>query len=180
MVGFSGLVGGSDPSRVNDVSSKLLTIVVQAAQHERGVMDSFHGDHFLLTFNASRPVASSLAAAIRTANAVVDEVRCDPRLRKCVGVAAGAAIGKALVGILGIDGHRRLSVIGSVYRQAIALQAVSSQFIQKTTTIQSRHDRNITTMTGCVIEESALREIGECGMYTVSYTHLTLPTKRIV
>ena len=166
MVGFGGLVaemGGSRSQRVNDVSSKLLTIVVQAAQRERGVMDSFHGDHFLLTFNASRAVASALAAAIRTANAVAEDVRRDARLRGCLGVAAGAAIGKALVGTLGIDGHRRLSIVGSAYRQAIALQAVSSQFIQKTA--QGGGDRSNASMTGCVIEESAMREIGECGMY---------------
>jgi hypothetical protein len=76
LMGFGALLS-KDASktrqqRINDLTARLLTAVVSAAQAEKGVMDSFHGDHFVLTFTASRPVVSALAAAVRTA-AVVQE-----------------------------------------------------------------------------------------------------------
>eukprot|EP00658_Telonema_sp_P-2_P006747 TRINITY_DN12546_c0_g1_i2.p1 TRINITY_DN12546_c0_g1~~TRINITY_DN12546_c0_g1_i2.p1 ORF type:complete len:257 (-),score=54.53 TRINITY_DN12546_c0_g1_i2:120-890(-) len=116
----------SRAQRINEVSTTLLTLAVASAHEERGVMDSFHGDHFVITFNASRAVAGPLAAAVRTANAFIRRVRSDPQFGGCA-VAAGAASGRAQVGTFGIDGYRRMSVVGAV-----------------------------------------------------SYTHLTLPTKRIV
>ena len=161
LLGFNNLVGDrSAPraQRIQDVTSRLLSVIVAAAQKERGVMDSFHGDHFILTFNASRAVAGSLAASIRTANVVGDEFRHDPILRNCIGVASGAAIGKAQIGTLGIDGFRRLSVVGAAYRAAIALQGVASQFLYKTP-MRRGH------VSGCVVDESAIKEIVDCGMY---------------
>ena len=147
------------PQRINDVTCRLLSIVVASAQREKGVMDSFHGDHFMLSYNASRVVGNGLIAAVHTANSVCDEVRRDKHFSGCNGVAAGAASGKAQVGTLGVDGHRRFSIVGPVYRSAISLQAVSAQFLQKTTSwIEG-------ALSGCIVDEPAVKEIGECGLY---------------
>ena len=164
LVGFNRVAlnqAGLRPQRINDVTSRLLSIVVAAAQREKGVMDSFHGDHFVLSYNASRVVGNGLMSAVRTASSVCDEVRRDGRFSGCCGVAAGAASGKAQVGTLGIDGHRRFSIVGPVYRNAIALQAVCAQFLQKTA---GRGGRKI-PQSGCIVDEAAVKEIGECGLY---------------
>ena len=52
LVGFNRVAldrPGLRPQRIGDVTSHLLGIVVAAAQSERAVMDSFHGDHFVLS-----------------------------------------------------------------------------------------------------------------------------------
>ena len=169
LVGFAPLVA-SEPGvpraqRINDLTMRLLTIVVTAAQREKGVMDSFHTDHFILTFNASRPVGDALAAAVRTAAAIQDEVSHDAHFRGSLGIAAGAAIGKAHVGTLGIDGHRRLSVVSPAYRTAIALQGVCAQFLLKTAGLHRQSGMPSTA--GCVIEQGSLIEVNSssCGIY---------------
>ena len=146
--------------RIHEISAQLLTIVVAAAQEERGVMDSFHGDHFILTFNASRAVAGALGAAVRTAGAISVAVRHDSMFRGSLGLSAGAASGKTHVGTLGIDGHRRLSVVGHAYRSAVGLQGVCAQFMQRTAT---RKSGGVTA--GCVVDEQALKEISSSGIY---------------
>ena len=167
LTGFNGLVFGnghnSRPQRIFDVSTQLITIVVRQAQKERGVMDSFHGDHFILTFNASRAVAGSLGAAVRTAGNIEHEIRKDNLLSASVGVSAGAASGKAFVGTLGIDGYRRMSVVGPVFRMAVALEGVGAQFIYRTAPMWRNHPA--APASGCVVDETALKEIVNCGMY---------------
>ena len=170
LVGFSGLLssdssGSPRPQRINDITARLLTIVVAAAQAEKGVLDSFHGDHFMLTFNASRPVASALAAAVRTSADVQGEVSEDPHFRGSLGVAAGASIGRAHVGTLGIDGHRRLSIICGAYRSAIGLQGVCAQYLQKSVGIKKH---TMPSVAGCVLDQKSLVEIdsNSCGIYT--------------
>ena len=144
--------------KVNVISTSLLTAAVACSHAERGVMDSFHGDHFTITFNASRVVAGPLAAAVRAANSFIFNVNENPSLGGPVkGVAAGAAAGKAHVGSLGIDGHRRMSVVGEVYRTATALQQASLQFLRMSGHLGLRE--------GCMVEESAERELGSCGIH---------------
>ena len=139
--------------RINEISTALLTMAVACAHSERGVMDSFHGDHFVLTFNASRAVAGPLAAAVRTANTFIQVVRSDPQLSGCV-VAAGAASGRAQVGTFGIDGYRRMSVVGEAYRNATALQLAAVQFL--------RMNSHAGLDSGCLVDETALKELGSC------------------
>ena len=143
--------------KINDISTSLLTIAVACSHRERGVMDSFHGDHFTLTFNASRAVAGPLAAAVRTANNFIFEVSENAVFWPVKGVAAGAAAGKAHVGTFGIDGYRRMSVVGDVYRAAIALQHASVQFL--------RINEHLGIQEGCMVEESAVKELGNCAIH---------------
>ena len=156
LVGFHTLCTpdrNTRPGKVLELSNALLTLAVKCAHEERGVMDSFHGDHFILTFNASRPVAGPLSAAVRAANAFIEEVQSRAQFADSPGVAAGAASGRAQVGTLGIDGYRRLSVVGDVYKNASALQLAAVQFL--------RMNRGITPV-GCMVHESSIKELGSC------------------
>ena len=130
VLGFHHLCGHKS-HRIHDLSTALLSLAVYCAHHERGVMDSFHGDHFTITFNASRAVAGPLAAAVRTANDFIHRLSADKDLQLSTAtVAAGAAGGKAHIGTFGIDGYRRMSVIGAPYRAATALQLAAAQFLR--------------------------------------------------
>ena len=148
----------SRSQRIHDVTTTLLTMVLGCAHNERGVMDSFHGDHFVLTFNASRAVAGPLTAAARTANAFIRQVRADDGLAARGGmVAAGAAAGRSHVGTFGIDGYRRMSVIGDAYRNATALQHAAAQFLR----MNGREAAGRGGLReGCLVDEAARKELG--------------------
>ena len=159
LVGFHALVApdpqASRTQRIHDVSTELLELAVACAHSERGVMDSFHGDHFVLTFNASRAVGTPLAAAVRTANAFIAEVHGSGTFDGCRGVAAGASAGRAVVGTFGIDGYRRLSVVGEVYRNAHALQQAAVQLLRM-------NQQAVLGREGCMVDGPALKELGSC------------------
>ena len=154
LVGFHEMCAPSRQSnrtrRMQDITTSLLTLAVASSHGERGVMDSFHGDHFTITFNASRVVAGPLAAAVRTGNSFIRQVRAE--LNVAAGsVAAGAAVSRAHVGTFGIDGYRRMSVIGDGYRAATALQLAAVQLLRMS---QGRVGE------GVFVGSSALKELG--------------------
>jgi class 3 adenylate cyclase len=159
LLGFHGLCAPernvSRAQKINELSTDLLELAVACAHGERGVMDSFHGDHFTLTFNASRAVSGPLAAAVRTATAFIAGVSESTRYGGCGGVAAGAASGRAHVGTFGIDGYRRMSVVGEVYRTANMLQTAAVQLLRM----------NAGMRAGCMIEEAALKELGHGALH---------------
>ena len=161
LVGFHGLCAPDRAStraaKINELSTALLTLAVTCAHGERGVMDSFHGDHFVLTFNASRAVSGPLAAAVRTAGAFIAGVYENERFAGCGGVGAGAAAGRSHVGTFGIDGYRRMSVVGEAYRTANGLQQAAVQLL--------RMNRGVDMREGCLVEEAALKELGNCGVH---------------
>ena len=174
LIGFHRLCASDRPStkasNVHDVSTALLSAVVACAHQERGVMDSFHGDHFILTFNASRVVAGPLAAAIRTAHLIIEEVNEDASFNNCLGIAAGASAGRAHVGTFGIDGYRRLSVIGEPFRQATLLQQAAVQILR----INNDGSSAATPLlcNGCLIEEPALKEIANSAFHAQAVGNL--------
>jgi hypothetical protein len=161
LVGFHGLCAphrqASRAQRIQEVSTELLSLAVACAHRERGVMDSFHGDHFVLTYNASRAVGTPLAAAVRSGNLFIEEVRGCDVFNGCGGVAAGAAAGRAVVGTFGIDGYRRLSVVGEAYRSAVGLQQAAVQFL--------RMNRDLVEREGCVVDGLGAKELGTCSLW---------------
>ena len=162
LVGFHAMCGPERrvgrAQKIDELTTALLTLVLACSHAERGVMDSFHGDHFILTFNASRAVAGSLVAAVRTANAFISAVYDSSEFTGCKGVAAGAAVGRASVGTFGIDGYRRMSVIGEVYRNANALQHAAVQFLRM-------NGRHLLRDGGCLVDEPTSRELGSCAVH---------------
>ena len=161
LVGFHVLCAphrqASRAQRIQEVSTELLSLAVACAHRERGVMDSFHGDHFVLTYNASRAVGTPLAAAVRSGNLFIEEVRGCDVFDGCGGVAAGAAAGRAVVGTFGIDGYRRLSVVGEAYRSAVGLQQAAVQFL--------RMNRDLVEREGCVVDGLGAKELGSCAFH---------------
>ena len=168
--------------KIDELTSALLSLVIACSRAERGVMDSFHGDHFTITFNASQAVAGPLVAAVRTANEFIKAVNDSSEFAGCNGsgrrtrlpkgeppgmsrapvsitpIAAGAAVGRASVGTLGIDGYRRVSVIGEVYRNACGLQQAAVQFLRMNGTHLLRGG-------GCLVDEPATRELGSSAVH---------------
>jgi class 3 adenylate cyclase len=66
-VGFHAAALRDGAAALSQISETLTAIVVAAVAAERGVVDSFHGDQFLLTFNAAAPCATHATRAPRCA-----------------------------------------------------------------------------------------------------------------
>ena len=58
VVGFHAAALRDGALRLGNIAEALTALVAAAATEERGVVDSFHGDHFLLTFNAASSCAT--------------------------------------------------------------------------------------------------------------------------
>jgi class 3 adenylate cyclase len=110
-------------------SHALLTSIVRtAAQTNRGVVDTFYGDHFTVTFNASAAAAAHSSKAATFCNAVLakaaGESVCPGRFD---GISIGAASGMAMVGNLGDSQLKRFSIVGPVLTRAMELERMAKR-----------------------------------------------------
>jgi class 3 adenylate cyclase len=123
MVGFHGVALRDSAARLVSISEALTSLVVHAVGEERGVVDSFHGDHFLLTFN----VASSCAAHIIRAS--VCALRIGQRAAGAFGelglrIAGGVATSPVRLGNLGCKDSRRFSIVGAAVPKSFVLEGL--------------------------------------------------------
>jgi class 3 adenylate cyclase len=123
MVGFHGVALRDSAARLVSMSEALTSLVVHAVAEERGVVDSFHGDHFLLTFN----VASSCATHIIRAS--VCALRIGQRAAGAFGelglrIAGGVATSPVRLGNLGCKDSRRFSIVGAAVPKSFVLEGL--------------------------------------------------------
>jgi class 3 adenylate cyclase len=121
VVGFHGASLRDGALRLGNIAEALTMLVTGAVGEERGVVDSFHGDHFLLTFNAASSCATHAIRAARCA------LRVGQRAAAAFGelgvrVAGGVASGPTRCGTLGSKDARRFSIVGAAVPQAFALE----------------------------------------------------------
>jgi len=128
--GGGGLVMSSTTMPTNSsvdylqrIHSLICAVVESAANAERGIVDSFQGDHFIVTFNAARPVASIAQSAATVAMRIADEgERIETVLGRHHPFTMGLAMGRALVGNMGTDTMKRLCTVGRVVPEAVLLE----------------------------------------------------------
>ena len=112
-----------DPLDTNDglaLCSQIVGAVVKEARSQKGVIGLFHGDRFLVTFNASCPAASPAKRAAIVALKISDALKA----LKMKG-SFGVAFGKATCGNIGSSDLKGYSVIGPVVVQAVALERLA-------------------------------------------------------
>ena len=102
--------------------TKIAESVLSVANAFRGVIDSFHGDHFVISFNVAKPNPEGPQKSARCA---LELIKRNPKGAKC---AIGIATGRAIVGNLGTATLKRLSVIGPVYTKAMSLARLCRRF----------------------------------------------------
>jgi hypothetical protein len=117
-VGFHAVVFREATAALLATSDALTSCIVAATAAERGVVDSFHGDQFLLTFNAAAPCGTHATRAPRCALRIAHKVHDACNLT----LTAGVACGPARCGTLGCRDARRFSIIGCAAPQAAALE----------------------------------------------------------
>ena len=149
------VVNASVPSSVDTPVSTLTSAIASIAAAHKGVVDSFHGDRFVISFNAVRNNAEGPSKAARAALKIIrkcsqaleiiaaegrgrgggrggparrvsDSNNTKNEIDPRIDLALGIATGRASVGSLGCDKMKRFSIIGPVYSKATALQRMAS------------------------------------------------------
>ncbi|KAJ9445032.1 hypothetical protein DIPPA_29277 [Diplonema papillatum] len=101
-----------------------LDTVTRMVAAEKGIVDTFQGDHFTCLFNVARPVATHVVSAGRCAAALGAELKATNSLNLTIGIATGPCV----VATMGTDSMKRLNVVGAPYLQAIVLERLCKQY----------------------------------------------------
>ena len=104
---------------------RLVELVERCAHDEKGVMDAFQGDHFVLTFNAARAVGAPGRNGALVGLCIEEGARRD-------GLALGQfsmglSVGRALVGNVGSATMKKNCTVGRVYTNATGLERLAKR-----------------------------------------------------
>ena len=100
--------------------------VCSEMREQKGVIASFHGDHFLVTFNAASPAASPSKRAAIAALKVRDALK-SLRCQTTCGISSGTA----LCGNAGCSELKGFSCVGRVVVQAVVLERLAKLFSER-------------------------------------------------
>ncbi|WP_287278866.1 adenylate/guanylate cyclase domain-containing protein, partial [Ralstonia sp.] len=113
--GFEEAASSASRDAVVQGVADTVRLVHEAAAAQKGVVQSFHGDHFVVTFNA---VTACAAHARRGAVTALQLVAQAPSVGLRLPFRAGVATGKCLVGNLGSSEAKTFNTIGPAYVHA--------------------------------------------------------------
>lgn len=122
---FTGISENRAPDSVLEMLNAFFGAAIEAAQRTGGVVNQFHGDAMLVTYNV--PVAdpdhadNALAAALAIQRAVTEQTFAGTRLRVRIGINTGRVVAGA------VGGEDRLSytVYGDTVNLAARLEALN-------------------------------------------------------
>lgn len=133
LCGFHEIAALRGPPGCEAAIGEYLSVIESSACSSvfRGVLDSFSGDHVVISFNASNSVASHLSrcagaicaleAAIAKRNAKDGGAAAGGRKDAPMRVRIAAATGKSFVGNIGSEAIKRFTVVGGVVNQCCVL-----------------------------------------------------------
>eukprot|EP00742_Colponemidia_sp_Colp-10_P011396 GILJ01012653.1.p1 GENE.GILJ01012653.1~~GILJ01012653.1.p1 ORF type:complete len:569 (+),score=102.10 GILJ01012653.1:468-2174(+) len=113
-------------ANVTQLHQELVELVEGSSKAEKGVVDSFQGDHFAITFNAAMAVGAPAKGAALCAIRIQNSVTIRTGLP---GVTMGLSTGLAMVGSLGSNDMKKFCMVTPAYSQAIALEVAAKQVI---------------------------------------------------
>lgn len=99
--------------------------VHEAAAAHKGVVQLYHGDHFVVTYNAVTPCAAHARRGVSTAQQLATGAQA---IGLKLGLRAGVATGKCLVGNLGSAEAKAFNTIGAAFTQAGLLERLARQY----------------------------------------------------
>ena len=129
---FSAAMHGLTAGQFLAVHEAIVAAVDGSSRRCRGCVDSFLGDHFLLTFNAAsnapshRRNAADCALQIQEAIAQihVPVVEADDAARPRLFLSAGIGSSSCVVGNFGVPGLMKLTLFGPAIGRAVALETM--------------------------------------------------------
>merc|ERR1719197_342384 len=124
-VGFNKACDQRSGSVTLDAVAWVADAVHNAVIDCRGVIDSFHGDRFTITFNAAHRCAGHQRQATRCALRIASELVTGPH---GLVTTAGISSGDALIGNAGSTALKRFCVFGHVLPQAALLERLAKLY----------------------------------------------------
>uniref|UniRef100_A0A7S1QBG3 Guanylate cyclase domain-containing protein n=1 Tax=Neobodo designis TaxID=312471 RepID=A0A7S1QBG3_NEODS len=119
LTGFVAHASQVSRDRLVGQMDEVVTRVVELVRGVDGVLASFHGDHFVTTFNAARPCASHARRGCTLATELAVEI---PATGMGLAIRSGVATGRCLVGNLGSDAAKASAAVGGTYTRASLLE----------------------------------------------------------
>jgi hypothetical protein len=149
-IGFHSAALLQDAVRLSALTELLTASVVEVVAEEKGVVDSFHGDRFLLSFNAASSCATHALRGARCALRIGQRLDVGGTVLRRAGwptlrITAGAASGPARCGTLGSAGAMRFSMIGAPVPQAAALEQLCRRHPRE---VHWRHPATVRNLSG--------------------------------
>lgn len=112
------------PVELQHLHAKVVSTMLDFVNQSKGVVDSFHGDRFQISFNASTTCQGhGTRAATMVLNVTASLTAA--AVKGFTGIRFGAATGNALCGNFGAEGMKRFSVVGAVVNHSFALMQQS-------------------------------------------------------
>lgn len=106
-------------------------LVESSAEAEKGIVDSFHGDRFTVTFNVARTLGNAGRSGALTATRLVrDLAKHSNTLLAESRLSMGLSVGKAIVGNFGSDTIKKLSVVGHVFSEVVIMERLARHIRQ--------------------------------------------------
>jgi class 3 adenylate cyclase len=103
----------------------LVDLVGRIVRDNGGVVATYHGDHFVTTFNAARKNVNHARCAIAAA---LDIIEIAPTVGAKLGIRAGVATGRCLVGNVGGANVKSYSVLGSAFVHATLMERLTRRY----------------------------------------------------
>ncbi|WP_299651092.1 adenylate/guanylate cyclase domain-containing protein [uncultured Tateyamaria sp.] len=117
IAGFTRFSAAHDPSEVIAKLDTFLADAARAVSDKGGIVISYLGDGFLVTFNAPVAVKSHATAAVQAATALVPVARAH-----AFDIRVGIATGALVTGIIGSDSRQSFTVYGDAVNLAARLE----------------------------------------------------------
>ena len=115
--GWHAFCGSKDDDTVVEQHSKVVGMLMQSAQLQKGVCDVFSGDRMLVTFNAYKAAGSHKECCANSARHVSSCME-----KENIAISFACATGDARVGHMGCAGMKKITVTSSVVSWVIALE----------------------------------------------------------
>ena len=109
--------GSKDDDTVVEQHSKVVGMLMQSAQLQKGVCDVFSGDRMLVTFNAYKAAGSHKECCANSARHVSSCME-----KENIAISFACATGDARVGHMGCAGMKKITVTSSVVSWVIAME----------------------------------------------------------
>eukprot|EP00658_Telonema_sp_P-2_P055726 TRINITY_DN44288_c0_g1_i1.p1 TRINITY_DN44288_c0_g1~~TRINITY_DN44288_c0_g1_i1.p1 ORF type:complete len:416 (+),score=62.83 TRINITY_DN44288_c0_g1_i1:1-1248(+) len=123
--GTHKLAASGGPSKLEREQVRLVELVEKICRADKGVVDAFQGDHFVVTFNAVRPVGAAGKNGAYVALNIEESARHEGL--ELGRFSMGMSVGKALVGNIGSNTLKKNCTVGTVYSHAIGLERLAKR-----------------------------------------------------
>eukprot|EP00760_Papus_ankaliazontas_P000039 PhM_4_TR10012/c1_g1_i6/m.34914 len=134
IVGYHSFIEGCGQARLQSLIVRYLESITRHTKEQKGVIEAFHGDHVIVSFNAATNASQSTKrAAIAAYNACVDCTTAAPApsTTPTPRVSVGIATGMALCATMGTDAVKRFHVIGKVFAQSQSVERRAASIISQ-------------------------------------------------